>query len=245
MNERQAMFIRRHHQRIAQVLLTLDGAALLQHQCLFGGGTAIALRYGEYRESVDMNFLVADISSYRQLRLLTTGPDGIAALFKYPSSLITQTQEVRADQYGIRTMLQVDGQQVKFEIILEGRMRLQPGSAEASICGVATLSPLDTVASKLLANSDRWVDSGVFNRDLIDLAMIQPSRDLLCQAIAKAEQAYGQAIVRDLGKAIDKCRQPGWLDRCMRAMEIDVPKAVLWKNIRQLRRVVTRLSAAE
>ena len=29
-------------------------------------------------------------------------------------------------------------------------------------------------ASKLLANSDRWADDGVFSRDLIDLAMLQP-----------------------------------------------------------------------
>jgi len=29
--------------------------------------------------------------------------------------------------------------------------------------------------SKLLANSDRWADEGVFNRDVIDLAMMQPS----------------------------------------------------------------------
>ena len=48
------MFERPHHQRIAQVLLTLDGSLLREHCCLFGGGTAIALCYGEYRESVDI-----------------------------------------------------------------------------------------------------------------------------------------------------------------------------------------------
>ena len=116
------MFKHYHHQRIAQILLTLDGALLLRHQCLFGGGTAIALRYGKYRESIDIDFLVSDIDYYRQLRLLTTGIHGVTALFKQESSLITQTKEVRADQYGIRTMLQIAGQQIKFEIILEGRM---------------------------------------------------------------------------------------------------------------------------
>lgn len=56
----QQMFERPHHQRIAHVLATLDADALRQHACLFGGGTCIALRYGEYRESVDIDFLVSD-----------------------------------------------------------------------------------------------------------------------------------------------------------------------------------------
>lgn len=58
------MFERPHHQRIATVLSALDGSFLLDNNCLFGGGTAIALRHGEYRESVDIDFLVSDIGSY-------------------------------------------------------------------------------------------------------------------------------------------------------------------------------------
>ena len=44
------MFTRPHHQRIAKVLESLDTDLLKQHNCLFAGGTAIALGYGEYRE---------------------------------------------------------------------------------------------------------------------------------------------------------------------------------------------------
>ena len=64
------MFTRPHHQRVAKVLESLDGDLLKQHNCLFAGGTAIALRYGEYRESVDIDFLVSDLASYRHLRNL-------------------------------------------------------------------------------------------------------------------------------------------------------------------------------
>jgi len=49
------MFSRPHHQRIAKVLESLDADLLKQHNCLFAGGTAIALRYGEYRESVELH----------------------------------------------------------------------------------------------------------------------------------------------------------------------------------------------
>ncbi|WP_281412568.1 hypothetical protein [Geomobilimonas luticola] len=41
------MFERPLHQRIAQVLGALNGALLKEHGCLFGGGTVIALRFGE------------------------------------------------------------------------------------------------------------------------------------------------------------------------------------------------------
>ncbi len=233
------MFERPHHQRIAQVLLTLDGSLLREHSCLFGGGTAIALRYGEYRESVDIDFLVSDIDCYRQLRLLTTDSSGVLALFQQNHGSISQIRDVRADQYGIRTMLLVAGKQVKFEIILEGRIKIQQPGEGDQICGIATLSPLDMITGKLLANSDRWADEGVFNRDLIDLAMMQPVKDMFHAAIKKAEEPYGSAIVKDLGKAIDKFqRRQDWLERCMLAMEINIPKAVLWERIRALRQIV-------
>ena len=69
-----------HHQFIAQVLHALDGPMLREFNCLFGGGTAIALRYGEYRESVDIDFLVSDVQSYRGLRQSLAGPSGIKAI---------------------------------------------------------------------------------------------------------------------------------------------------------------------
>ena len=233
------MFERPHHQRIAQVLLTLDGSLLLKHNCLFGGGTAIALRYGEYRESVDIDLLVSDIDSYRQLRLLSTGTKGVMALFRKNSGSVSQIREVRADQYGIRTMLLVANKQIKFEIILEGRVKLQQPGEDDQICGIATLSRLDMVTSKLLANSDRWADEGVFSRDLIDLAMIQPSKTLLRAAITKAEQPYGNAIIKDIDKAAEKLRQQDhWLERCMVALDITVPKALLWEKIRTLKRIM-------
>ena len=64
------MFDRLHHQAIAQVLHALDGDQLRKHDCLFGGGTVIAMRYGEYRESIDIDFLVSSAAGYRELRQL-------------------------------------------------------------------------------------------------------------------------------------------------------------------------------
>ena len=232
-----AMFERPHHQRIAQVLRALNGPLLRENHCLFGGGTAIALRYGEYRESVDIDFLVSNLASYRNLRQLLTRPGGITGIVHAQAIPLEQIKEVRADQYGIRTLLRVTGQPIKFEIVLEGRIQLAAPTVKDEICGVTTLTPLDMATSKLLANSDRWADDGVFSRDVIDLAMMKPSLALLRQALLKAHGAYGNAIRQDLDKALLRLQtRHGWLERCMQAMAIVEPKAVVWQRLRALRR---------
>jgi hypothetical protein len=234
------MFERAHHQYIAQVLSLLDSDLLRAHHCYFGGGTAIALKHGEFRESVDMDFLVSDIAHYRELRLLMSGRAGINAILQPNQQLVSQTRDVRADQYGIRTTLAIADHPIKFEIVLEGRILLESPGDDDRICDVSILTALDLATSKLLANSDRWADAGVFNRDVIDLAMMQPSTNLLKNAIAKAEQAYGAAIQRDLIKAVDHLQnKTGWLERCMTAMTMTDPKAIVWQRIKALKRCCT------
>ncbi len=89
------------------------------------------------------------------------------------------------------------------------------------------------------ANSDRWGDDSVFTRDLIDLAMMKPPLQPLRQAVAKAEQAYGASVLRDLGKAIDAVQaRRGWLAQCLQALAVSLPEALLWQRIKALRRVL-------
>lgn len=233
-------FERPHHRRIAAILHALDADLLIDHACLFGGGTALALAYGEYRESVDIDFLVSDQAGYRALRQRLTGPKGIQSIAR-SEGLLLAARPVRADQYGIRTMLQSEDTVVKFEIVSEGRISLELAEAVERVCGVVTLAPVDQVASKLLANSDRWADESVTSRDLIDLAMMAPGRALFRRGAAKAAAAYGTSIATDLGRAIEALRQrPHRLDRCMEAMRMStVPKALLWKRIKALGNLAT------
>lgn len=163
------MFSRGHHQRIGSLLEALDKDLLRDASCYFGGGTAIALRFGEFRESMNVDFLDSSTSGYREIRELvkTSGFDALAV------REIPVVREPVADQYGIRAVLEVSGVPIKFEIVLEGRFSFDaPGPGDA-ICGITTLSLLDAAVSKLLANSDRCSDTAVFSRDLIDLAMMQ------------------------------------------------------------------------
>lgn len=233
------MFEREHHRRVARVLETLDAERLHAQRCLFGGGTALVMRYGEYRESVDIDFLVSHLEGYRALRQDLSGPTGILALCRPGADAaraFTQVRELRADQYGLRTLLRVGDVEIKFEIVLEGRITLDAPGNDDLVCGLATLTPLDAAAAKLLANADRWRDDAVLSRDLIDLAMTLPTKALLRQAIDKAKGAYGASIETDLRCAIQALRErPHRLDRCMQAMAMTtVPKALLWKRIKAL-----------
>lgn len=234
-----AGFERPHHQRIAHVLAALDSNTLRAWGCLFGGGTCIALRYGEYRESVYIDFLVSDPTSYRELRQRLTGPEGLNAIVRPGATPLETVGEMRADQYGIRTWVRMDGQPIKFEIVFEARMALDTPAAGDTVCGVATLTPQDLATSKLLANSDRYADDGVFSRDVIDLGMMGLRLPVLRAALTKAEQAYGNAVARDLGKAITRLQERDrWLERCMQVMGMTLPKALVWQKVRALRRVL-------
>jgi hypothetical protein len=229
----QCSFDRPHHQAIATVLQALNADLLADSHCLFGGGTAIALHYGEYRESVDIDFLISDLAGYRSLRQLLTGPDGLAAI-AHPTAMLRAVREIRADQYGIRTIVGVGEIKIKFEIVLEARIQLESPDPARHICGVATITPLDMLASKLLANSDRWADDSVYSRDLIDIAMMQTT-GLLEAAIEKAAGAYGASVQRDLVQSVSKLlTREGRLEQCMTALKIDTPKVVLWQRLRAL-----------
>ena len=98
------------------------------------------------------------------------------------------------------------------------------------------MTKLDMAASKLLANSDRGLDRGVHCRDVIDLAMLNLSMSEFAEATTKAQVAYGEAILKDLAKVIDRLGEAnGLLEHCMKAMDVSVPRALLWQNISKVK----------
>lgn len=238
------MYERPRHQAIAQLLQRLDGALLRELHCLFGGGTAMAMRFGEYRESVDVDFLVSDLPGYRDLRQQMRTQGGLGPLIREAATRPELLREIRTDQYGIRTRVEVAGVPIKLEIVHEARIALDLPAADDEVCGIATLSRVDMAASKLLANSDRGLDDSTWNRDMVDLAMLAPGTRELRPALAKAEGAYGKDIRRDLSRSAERLRgQDGWLETCMERLQMRMPKAVLWQRVRNLLRRVDRIAA--
>lgn len=235
------MFDRDHHRCIALALQALQADLLATYHCWFGGGTAMALRFGEYRESLDIDFLVSDPNGYRELRSRLSMAGSLAPILR-PGMTLEVTRPLRADQYGLRTQIRIGERPIKFEIVFEARIALERPAADDAICGIATLSRLDLAAEKYLANADRWADDSVFSRDLIDLAMHPGPATLLRGALAKAEVAYGVEIRRTLLAAIAALRQRiGRLEVCMSALAVrHVSRAQLWQRMRRLERLAGR-----
>ena len=124
---------------------------------------------------------------------------------------------------------------IKFEIVFESRITLDAPRPEERICGVWRLTDVDLVASKLMANADRWRDDSVMSRDLIDLAMMSPDPAVMAAGRAKAELAYGSSVANSFVKA--KTELLEWSNRlriCMQGMGMTLSET-------ELRRAVTRL----
>jgi hypothetical protein len=111
-------FKRPEHRIIAKALGLMDREFLTANQCWFGGGTAIVMKLGEYRRSLDVDFLCADADGYRELRTRAT-ERGVRAFFPEP---VEAVRDLQIDQYGLRTVVRLEGQLITFEIIREGRI---------------------------------------------------------------------------------------------------------------------------
>jgi predicted nucleotidyltransferase component of viral defense system len=228
------MYRRDRHNAIAQLLVVLDRDALAQSKCYFGGGTAIAMCFGEYRTSFDVDFLVSDESGYKVLRELVKR-GGLMALVEPRFQGILAASSPRIDQYGIRGQFAVAGHDLKFEIVREARIVLETPPAHANVEGILRLSDEDLVAEKLLANSDRYLDAGTFSRDIIDLAFMLNSPLSRQAGHTKAIAAYGDSVSRDAENAVIRLvSKPTLLDRCIEVLEIDSPRAVVMTRLEAL-----------
>ena len=78
------------------------------------------------------------------------------------------------------------------------------------------------VASKLLANDDRWADRALFSRDVIDLAMLPADAAQWSAGRGKAVGAYGPSVDKNLARAVDDLlTRSEWLATCMRELQIE------------------------
>jgi hypothetical protein len=213
MVEESCMFERPHHQKIARLLRSMDSDLLTRAKCYFGGGTAIALKLGEYRESVDIDFLCSDKDGYRLLRNAITPPT-LGAVLRSP---IKHVRDVRTQRDKISTFLEIDDVPIRVEFVLEGRIAVD-GAFDPDL-GIPVLARDDMYAEKLLANADRALDRSQMSRDLIDLAMmIQAWGPIPPTALKKAEAAYGRAIVDYFDRGLALLREDRYRDECLQAM---------------------------
>lgn len=206
-----------HHNKILTILKSLDPKVLEDGFAYFGGGTLLALDFGEYRSSKDVDFICSVSSSgYKHLRTIVF-ESGYKALFRDLDRI--QIGRGTTDQYGIRMIIDVDGVPIKTEIIAEVRFDLDP-PRYPDWSPVACLSLNDCFVSKLLANSDRYMDDSVEARDLIDLAVLRLQSSIPQKAIDKAEKAY--EVMRPLKVAIQRFQERvNYREKCFSSLKID------------------------
>ncbi|RMH92999.1 nucleotidyl transferase AbiEii/AbiGii toxin family protein [Lysobacter pythonis] len=210
------MFERPHHLRIAKLLQFFNAELLQDAKCYFGGGTAIVLSLGEYRESIDVDFLCSSKEGFRVLRNTVT-MQSLGALLREP---VPHRRDVRSERDKIATFLDVDGAPVKVEFLLEGNLEIS-GSFDP-VFQVPTLSREDMYATKLLANADRGLDKSTLSRDIIDLAMmIDHWGDIPESAWTKAKAAYGGHVVRAYHRSCELICDQTYLIGCLRKMHME------------------------
>ncbi|WP_416798264.1 nucleotidyl transferase AbiEii/AbiGii toxin family protein [Ciceribacter azotifigens] len=199
----------------------MNGDLLLSCRCFFGGGTAIVLKNGEYRQSLDLDFLCADLDGYRRLRNVFF-EQGIGAVF--PAE-VKPLREIQADGYGIRTLLEHKGQRIRFEIVRVARIDLS-GSVDPVLL-VPILSVEDMFAEKLLANADRCFDRAVCYRDAIDLGrLVETHHRIPAVAVEKAERAYGADIARKMAGVLNLLLDRGLVKAVARELDMSDDAAI-------------------
>ncbi len=222
-----ADYQRPRHCYVGRVLEALDRDVLARARCYFGGGTRLALELAEYRESEDIDFICSDLAGYRVLRSEITSRS-LGDLLSEPPADVSVLRDVRADQYGIRTVLAVAGEPVKFEIILEAR--IQVSGTVVNTIPVLVLDRVSCFAEKWLANADRWNDNAVLSRDAIDLAFMLTawSEDDARGGAERAAEAYGSAIGRAARDASNKLLQDAHYRRqCTETLAITDSKTLV------------------
>jgi hypothetical protein len=227
---RELRFTRDRHRSVATALGLLDAEFLGAAACCFAGGTRVVLELGEYRESEDMDFLCADRDGYRALRM-EVSQWSLGRITKAPVRLL---REVRSDRYGIRTMLDLDGQPMKFEIVFEGRIPL--GLEHVGGTDVPCLDRPSCIAEKFLANADRGGDDAYWGRDVIDLAFMIDAWgiEIAKHGLEVARGAYGDVVVRAAGEAAGRLQGDAkWQQKCLERLSMK-PSGRLTAGLRAL-----------
>ncbi|MCZ4279029.1 hypothetical protein [Rhodococcoides yunnanense] len=141
-----ALFKRERHAAIALLLDAIDADVLVDAQCYLWGGAALAMPFGEWRETTNIDLVIADGCGYRELRQ-GISERGILSMFHTP---IVVSREPVTDQYGIQAVLESTAGPVRLKISYETRMPLERPSVSDNVCGVRALTVADLVARACL-----------------------------------------------------------------------------------------------
>lgn len=167
------------HRDIWKILTChLDHDLLKETDARFGGGTLVSMRHGEYRESVDVDFLLCKSRPFSavkgQVRSITD---------------LKLAREPVVEKDAVRLWVEYEGRTVKIEFIHEQRFAF--GSPD-NFCGINALNDMDLMACKLFAYSDRSIYAARPGKDISDiLAVFRKYPEVMFPACMTVYAAYG------------------------------------------------------
>jgi hypothetical protein len=212
------MYHRPHHKVIHHLLTQFNSSFLEANNILFGGGTRIALELGEYRESVDIDFLCPNTESYRAVRSEILSH----SLGNLISGQVTLAREVMPNRYAVRTALEFQGTRVKLEFVAFDDYKIH--STVNSPFPIPCIDPDSCYITKLLAHADRHVEP--VRKDFIDLLMMfqhwgPPSESVWTEV----ERHYGHSARITLVKKLDEFIQDqSFIFNNCKNMDMDINK---------------------
>jgi len=197
-------FKRPIHNDIWEILQKFNAGYFSDNGILFGGGTRITLELSEYRESVDIDFLCADSTSYKAVRSQISS-DSFGALLNKDDSLHL-CRDIRADRDAVRSIVQGRNRPIKLEFIHFDHYSLERASP-ATLFPVPYIDQASCFLTKLLANADRQAAND--QKDIFDLClMFNQWGDIPKLAWQKADAQYGKkVVVAALEKALNRLTQ--------------------------------------
>ena len=216
-----SMFDHNHHKTILDILTALDVDLLVRCNAYFGGGTLLAMLYGEYRWSQDIDLMCPVQSGGYKILRESIYENSYKALFPGDKPFELR-REIQADLYGVRFPIHYQGHNIKFEIVADERIQFDP-PVFYDWCPVPCLSLVDCFSEKLLANVDRGKDRSILSRDIIDLAFLRMNfGEIPAAAFEKTQEAYGNVIVKALVSSLRDFQDDSQYRRkCVETLQID------------------------
>ena len=216
-----SMFDHNHHKTILDILNALDVELLTRCNVYFGDGTLLAMLYGEYRWSQDIDFMCpVQAGGYRILRE-SIFDNGYKSLF--PGNTLFQfRRDIQTDLYGVRFPINYLGHSIKLEIVADERIQFD-APVFYDWCPVPCLSTVDCFAEKLLANVDRGKDRSILSRDIIDLAFLRLNiGEIPDAAFEKTKNVYGRAVSKALLSSVEDFQKDSpYRKTCVEALQIN------------------------
>lgn len=211
---------RSHHQKMVRLLSLLDANKLRDTNCLFAGGTAIALLYGEKRESTDLDFLCEDAPS--SLRLRNFLREDFSAIFINAVEII----RTKSNNYATSALVKFEDIVTKIEFVYPNLcFNAQEGRGILDASKVPVLSGTNLLHQKFLANTNRGLSLDVNFRDIIDIATMYPffNKEInFHKAYKQSVKDFGPSVKNIYNKTLNAILSKNTLEIAMKNMAVSL-----------------------